>query len=195
MGIRCFKKENLHFVWDDSLVGKKVLVADSLGSLYEKLEDDESLETSVVCSRELNYPFLDTRCSAWRLAYVLEPVTDNSRDSEVKQAFLQGHTIVRRFANGEWESMSETSYFDLPGYEYKVSDSDIPLRVSNLVLAMWLAGGNGLLLEPRLKYISTTHTFPGVDIDREVPEGYKVMPIGGSEWLEPTTDVCVVKGV
>lgn len=56
MSIRSFKKENLYCVWDDSLVGKKVMVADSLGVLYEKLEADESLETSVVFSHKRSYP-------------------------------------------------------------------------------------------------------------------------------------------
>ena len=27
------------------------------------------------------------------------------------------------------------------------------------------------------------------DVDCEVPDGYKVMPIGGGVWLEPTSEV------
>lgn len=89
--------------------------------------------------------------------------------------------------------MSSTSYFDLPGYEYRVASAR-PSRVTNKTLAMWLAGGNGLLFEERLNWVRTVHDFPAADSDCEVPEGYKVMPVGGSEWLEPTADVCVVKG-
>ena len=41
MNIRCFKRGNLYCIWDDNLLGKDVVVADSLNSLYEKLEMDE----------------------------------------------------------------------------------------------------------------------------------------------------------
>ena len=64
-----------------------------------------------------------------------------------------------------------------------------PGRVSNKALAEWLAKGKGLLLEVRLNYVKTTYTFVADDMDCEVPAGYKVMPIGGSVWLEPTDDV------
>lgn len=193
MSIHCFKKENLHCIWDDSLVGKKVVVADSLCDLYEKLESGEVLGTSVVPGYEPGYPFIDADNTSWQFVYVLEPATDNINNCAVKNAYLQGHTIVRRYANGDWEGMSSTSYFDLPGYEYRVA-SHITSRVTNKVLAMWLAEGNGLLLDVRLNYVNTTHTFPADDMDCEVLEGYKVMPIGGSEWLEPTDDVCASKG-
>ena len=61
--------------------------------------------------------------------------------------------------------------------------------MSNKALAIWLAEGNGLLLDVGLNYVNTTYTFVADDIDCEVPDGYKVMPIGGSVWLEPTDDV------
>lgn len=66
--------------------------------------------------------------------------------------------------------------------------------VTNKELAMWLAKGNGLLLEERLNWVCTMHTFPVADIDCEVEEGYKVMPIGSSVWFEPTTKICKLKG-
>ena len=193
MSIRSFKKENLHCVWDDSLLGKTVLCADTLVGLYYALECESVPERKVTFSSEISYPFLDDDCQMWRFAYVVEEPSYNTGDDEVKLAYLQGHSVMRRFLNDEWEIMRSTSYFDLPGYEYKVA-SDIafsatPSRVSNKALAIWLAEGKGLLLDVKLNYVSTTYQFVADDMYSEVPDGCKVMPIGGSEWLEPTDNV------
>ena len=193
MSIHSFKKENLHCVWDDSLLGKTVLCADTLVGLYYALECESVPERRVTSSSEISYPFLDDDYQMWRFAYVVEEPSYNPGDDEVKLAYLQGHSVMRRFLNDEWEVMRSTSYFDLPGYEYKVA-SDIassatPSRVSNKALAIWLAEGKGLLLDVKLNYVNTTYTFVADDIDCEVPDGYKVMPIDGSVWLEPTDDV------
>ena len=193
MSIRSFKKENLHCVWDDSLQGKTVLCADTLSELYHLLEREDAPERIVTPSSEISYPFLDDDYQMWRLAYVVEEPTYNPGDDEVKLAYLQGRSVMRRFLNDEWDVMGSTSYFDLPGYEYKVASetapSTTPSRVSNKALAIWLAEGKGLLLDVRLNYVNTTYTFVADDIDCEVPDGYKVMPIGGNEWLEPTDNV------
>ena len=193
MGIRSFKKENLHCVWDDSLQGKTVLCADTLSGLYHVLESEDFCERTVTPSSEISYPFFDDDYQMWRLAYVVEEPTYNPGDDEVKLAYLQGHSVMRRFLNDEWEIMRNTSYFDLPGYEYKVASDIAPpttaSRVSNKALAIWLAEGKGLLLDVGLNYVNTTYTFVADDIDCKVPDGYKVMPIGGSVWLEPTDDV------
>ena len=193
MSIRSFKKENLHCVWDDSLQGKTVLCADTLVGLYYALECESVPGRRVTFSSEISYPFLDDDYQMWRFAYVVEEPTYNPGNDEVKLAYLQGHSVMRRFLNDEWEVMRSTSYFDLPGYEYKVaSDIAIPTtasRVSNKALAIWLAEGKGLLLDVRLNYVSTTYQFVADDIDCEVPDRYKVMPICGSVWLEPTNDV------
>ena len=193
MSIRSFKKENIHCVWDDSLLGKTVLCADTLVGLYYALESESVPGRRVTFSSEISYPFLDDDYQMWRFVYVVEEPSYNPGDDEVKIAYLQGHSVMRRFLNNEWEVMRSTSYFDLPGYEYKVaSDIATPTtasRVSNKALAIWLAEGKGLLLDVRLNYVNTTYTFVADDIDCEVPDGYKVMPIGGSVWLEPTDDV------
>lgn len=195
MKIHSFKKENLYCIWNDCLLGKKVIVADSLSILYEKLESDccYQLETTVTnFLDDPTYPFLDEKGTSWKFAYVLEPATNNTDNNAVKIAFLQGHTVVRRYKNCDCETMISTSYFDLPGYEYMVA-YNIPSRVTNKVLAMWLAQGNGLLLDVKLNWVNITYAFPADDIDCEVPDRIKVMPIGGNEWLEPTTEVCVIK--
>ena len=193
MSIHSFKKENLHCVWDDSLLGKTVLCADTLSGLYHVLESEDFCERTVTPSSEISYPFFDDDYQMWRLAYVVEEPTYNPGDDEVKLAYLQGHSVMRRFLNDKWEIMRNTSYFDLPGYEYKVASDIAPpttaSRVSNKALAIWLAEGKGLLLDVGLNYVNTTYTFVADDIDCEVPDGYKVMPIGGSVWLEPTDDV------
>ena len=193
MSIRSFKKENLHCVWDESLQGKTVLCADTLVGLYYALECESVPRRRVTSSSEISYPFLDDDYQMWRFAYVVEEPSYNPGNDEVKLAYLQGHSVMRRFLNDEWEVMRSTSYFDLPGYEYKVaSDITTPTtasRVSNKALAIWLAGGKGLLLDIKLNYVSTTYQFVADDIDCEVPDKYKVMPIGGNEWLEPTNDV------
>lgn len=197
MKIHSFKKENLYCIWDDCLLGKKVIVADSLSILYEKLESDCCYQLKTTVTNFLDdptFPFLDEKGTSWKFAYVLEPATNKTGNNAVKIAFLQGHTVVRRYGNCDWEGMISTSYFDLPGYEYRVA-SHIPSRVTNKVLAMWLAQGNGLLLDYRGTYVNATYTFPADDINCEVPEGYKVMPIGENRWLEPTTEVCVIKEV
>lgn len=197
MEIRSFKKENMFSVWDDYLLGKTVMTADTLSMLYERLEsiDNEQLETTVVYNPDdPSHPFLDARGVTWQFAYVIEPATDDTNNSAIKNAYRQGHVIVRRYSNhGGWEGVISTSYFDLPGYEYRVA-SHIPSRVTNKVLALWLVEGNGLLLDVRLDRVYTSYTFPAEDIDCEVLEGYKVMPKGGTHWLEPTTEVCKLKG-
>ena len=193
MSIRSFKKENLHCVWEDSLLGKTVLCADTLVGLYYALECESVPGRKVTSSSEISYPFLDDDYQMWRFAYVVEEPSYNPGDDEVKIAYLQGHSVMRRFLNDEWEVMRSTSYFDIPGYEYKVaSDIATPTtasHVSNKALAIWLAEGKGLLLDIKLNYVSTTYQFVVDDIDCEVPDGYKVMPIDSSVWLEPTYNV------
>ena len=192
MGIRSFKKENLHCVWDDSILGKTVLCADTLIGIYYVLESGITPEHKVTFSSEISYPFFDGD-QMWRFAYVVEEPSYNPGDDEVKLAYLQGHSVMRRFLNEEWKVMSSNSYFDLPGYEYKVASDIAPSatasRVSNKTLAIWLAEGRGLLLDVRLNHVNTTYTFIADDMNSEVPDGYKVMPIGGSVWLEPTDNV------
>ena len=192
MSIRSFKKENLHCVWDDSLLGKTVLCADTLVGLYYALECESVPERRVTFSSDISYPFLDDDYQMWRFAYVVEEPSYNPGDDEVKLAYLQGCSVMRRFLNGEWDVMRSTSYFDLPGYEYKVVSDSAPSttsRVSNKALAIWLAEGKGLLLDIKLNYVSTTYQFVADDMNNEVPDGYKVMPIDGSVWLEPTDDI------
>ena len=140
MSIHSFKKENLHCVWDDSILGKTVLCADTLVGLYYALECEDVPERRVTSSSEISYPFLDDDYQMWRFAYVVEEPSYNPGDDEVKIAYLQGHSVMRRFLNDEWEVMRSTSYFDLPGYEYKVASdiapSPTPSRVSNKALAI-----------------------------------------------------------
>ena len=72
MSINCFKKENLHCIWDDSLAGKEAVCADSLSSLYEKLERHEGLRRPVTPSPDSAYPFMDEAGQLWRFAYTPE---------------------------------------------------------------------------------------------------------------------------
>ena len=88
--------------------------------------------------------------------------------------------------------MHDTSYFDLPGYEYMIAEEVTectPERVSNKALAEWLIKGKGLLIDVGLGLIGTSYDFPADEMYCEVPAGYKVMPMGSDEWLEPTEDV------
>lgn len=159
VSICCFKKENLHCIWDDSLIDKDVVTADSLQGLYTKLEkyedEDEVQSSSVGFGPDPNYPFIDSEGIAWRFAYVLEPATDNIGNSAVKNAYKQGHIILRKYAHTDtdrgWEIMTSASYFDLPGYEYKVAKAKAEENVnvslvSNRMLAKWLAQGMGEIL-------------------------------------------------
>lgn len=150
MNIRCFKRENLYYIWDDILLGKDVVVSDSLNSLYEKLEMDEIPVYNVVPGICPAHPFKDTLDHlGWRFAYILEHNINRPVNDSVKQAYLDGYTIMRRYMCGEWEVMNNTSYFDLPGYEYKVasdnpSNDNQPGRtVTYRELSRWLAQGNG----------------------------------------------------
>lgn len=192
MGIFCFKKENLHYVWDDSIVDMRCMCADSLGSLYDKLEDETREAVKVVPGDSPSYPFVNGNGTSWRFVYVIHSATDEPGDDPVKQAFMDGQKVLRRYGDEEWEVMHDTSYFDLPGYEYMIAEEATeytPARVSNKALAAWLAKGKGLLLDVRSNYVDTTYTFVADDMYDEVPAGYKVMPIGCSAWLEPTEDV------
>lgn len=192
MGIYCFKKENLHYVWDDSIVGMYCMCADSIGSLYAKLEDESQAPFKVTPTDDASYPFVNENGTKWRFAYVVHSATDDPGDDPVKQAFMAGQKVLRRYKDGEWEVMHDTSYFDLPGYEYMIAEEATeytPERVSNKALAEWLAKGKGLLLDVRLNYVNTTYTFVADEMYGEVPAEYKVMPMGSDDWLEPTEDV------
>lgn len=192
MGIYCFKEENLHYVWDDSIVDMRCMCADSLGSLYDKLEDETREAVKVVPGASPSYPFVNENGTAWRFVYVIHSATDEPGDNPVKQAFMDGQKVVRRYGDEEWEVMHDTSYFDLPGYEYMIAEDDMvdtPRRVSNKALAEWLAKGKGLLIDVASRRIGTSYDFPADEAYCEVPTGYKVMPIGSDDWLEPTEDV------
>ena len=189
MAISCFKKENLHYVWDDSITGMYCMCADSLDSLYDKLEDESRAPFKVTSTDSSSYPFRNENGEVWRFVYAVHPATEDTGGDPVKQAFMAGQKVVRRYRNGEWEIMHDTSYFDLPGYEYKVAEDDEPEHVSNKTLAEWLAKGKGLLLDVKTSYVDTNYTFNADEMYCEVPAGYKVMPMGSDDWHEPTEDV------
>ena len=115
MGIYCFKKENLHYVWDDSIADMRCMCADSIGSLYDKLEDESQAPYKVDPTDNSSYPFVNENGTAWRFVYVIHSATDDPGDNPVKQAFMAGEKVLRRYRNEEWEVMHDTSYFDLPG--------------------------------------------------------------------------------
>lgn len=191
MAISCFKKENLHYTWDDSIVGMYCMCADYLSSLYEKLEDESQAPYKVTPTDDSSYPFVDENGTAWRFVYVVHSATDDTGGDPVKQAFMSGKKVIRRYRNGAWEVMYDTSYFDLPGYEYIVAEDDAPApeRVSNKALAEWLAKGKGFLIDVETRRIGTSYNFPADEMYCEVPAGCKVMPMGSDDWLEPTEDV------
>ena len=192
MGILCFKKENLHYAWDDSIADMYCMCADSLGSLYAKLEDESQEPCKVTPTDTSSYPFMNGNGKAWRFAYVVHSATDDPGDDPVKQAFMAGRKVLRRYRDEEWEVMHDTSYFDLPGYEYMIAEEATeyaPERVSNKTLAEWLIKGKGLLINVGLGLIGTNYNFPADEMYCEVPAGYKVLPIGSDNWLEPTEDV------
>lgn len=192
MGIYCFKKENLHYVWDDSITNMYCMCAGSLGSLYAKLEDESQAPYKVTPTDNPSYPFMDENGTAWRFVYVVHSATDGPGDDPVKQAFMDGRKVVRRYGDGEWAVMYDTLYFDLPGYEYKVSEDvllDTAPRVSNRALAEWIAKGKGLLIDVSTRRVYTSYNFPADEVYCEVPARYKVMPMGSEDWLKPTEDV------
>lgn len=191
VALKCFKKENLYSVWDDSLVGKAVVCADSLSNLYERLESDYTDVKYVTPSPDTSYPFKCDQGVIWRFAYVLGESPFEPGDDPVKKAYMEGLPVLRRYRNGDeaWERMDESSYFDLPSYEYTLESDSSAHHVSNKELAMWLAKGNGLLLDVQSNQVNTTYTFLADEMYGEVPDNYRVMPIDGSEWLEPTRDV------
>ena len=192
MAISCFKKENLHYVWDDSLVDMYCMCADSLGSLYDKLEDETQAPCKVTPTGTPAYPFMHENGTAWRFAYVVHSATDDPGDNPVKQAFMAGQKVLRRYRDEEWEVMHDISYFDLPGYEYMVAEEATeytPERASNKALAEWLIKGKGLLIDVESRRIVTSYDFPADEMYGEVPARYKVMHMGSDDWLEPTEDV------
>lgn len=100
---------------------------------------------------------------------------------------MDGYIVWRRYRDGGWEEMHEASYFDLPGYEYKVDNADpASNRVTNKELAEWLIRGRGLLIDAESGLIGTGYNFPADEAYCEVPSRYKIMLIGSADWLEPT---------
>lgn len=190
VALKCFKKENLYSVWDDSLVGKAVVCADSLSNLYEILERYYDIKY-VTPGPDTAYPFKCDQGAIWRFAYVLGESPFEPGDDPVKKAYMEGLPTLRRYKHGyeEWERMDESSYFDLPGYEYKLESGSSAHRVSNKELAMWLAKGKGILIDTQLNQVNTTYAFSADEMYGEVPDNYRVMTIDGSEWLAPTCSV------
>lgn len=141
----------------------------------------------VVQSNDASHPFEDAEGHVWRYAYVVEPATGDHGNNPVKQAFMDGHIIQRRYGDGRWEEMHEASYFDLPGYEYKVDNPEPESNwVTNKELAEWLIRGRGLLIDVESRLICTSYNFSADEAYCEVPSRYKIMPIGSADWLEPT---------
>lgn len=194
--LNCFKKENLHCVWDDSLAGKYVICSDSLDRLLRKLEDEKETTVQVIPSPDPGFPFIDRNGVVWKFAYEIHEATTETGDDPVKQAFMDGDSVSRRYGDEEWEPMSDTSYFDVPGYEYKVIGQEPQYRrATNKELAMWLAKGKGILLDVRSQHVTTTYTFELDDMLCSVPDNYRVMLVDtvGSEWLDPTVGVILIE--
>ena len=104
-----FEPKFVHFMWDNSLVGKKCFVANSLGVLMcNVIGNDQYWYSMVDNSGDTLAPFKCPSEKAFIFAYY-DP------DYEVKKAFLDGKTVQRRFrqadsTDDDWRDAEDNSF-------------------------------------------------------------------------------------
>lgn len=196
-----FDKKFVHFMWDDSLEGKKGFFADTVEEL-KSLVDCENLYdigeqhySNVSYSNNEHYPFETSITEYDRYIFFY-----HDPNYEYKRAWAEGKKLQWKYRHEEqwkdWDKDSCPTFSDdTTGYELRVKSEEPEIRrMTYRELAEWLARGNGQLSYNDRSIVTkicveTSNSYFEDNDNIEVPDSYKIRRWNSDEWIEPTVDV------
>ena len=175
-----FEKKYVHFMWSDELEGKKCFIADRMGELKIRVEQqDEQYIHTVIGENSDNYPFYTNKNGFYAFAYY-DPYY------ELKVAHEQGKTI--QYLVGEkWDDSHEPIWKYEPE-RYRIKPDEPNRTVTNRELARWLVQGNGELLFPEVERCCTNFNYDDDKRNKPVDTRFLVRKWDDYEWHVPTRE-------
>lgn len=172
-----FKKEFVHFMWDDKLKGKKVFYAGDIDTLIRDVADGKDMHI-VKESGFSDVPF-EVNGDSWTFVYY-DPYYELKREHE------QGKKIQALLPGNIWVIIEDPRW-DYPPDQYRIKP-DEPKEskpITNRELSKWLAQGNGECKQSDSDmWFSTYHYYwSGED---NTPAEALVRKWGDPDWHEPT---------
>ena len=181
-----FEKKYVHFMWSDELKGKKCFIADSIGQLKSRVEQqDEGYIDTIIGENSQDYPFYTKEGDFFALAYY-DP------NYSLKIAHEQGKKIECKRKDDAWEDLDYTPATALPeDLKYRIKpEEDNP--VTRRDLARWLAQGNGEYTEKGLRDTSincyANFDYPSLFQDDPIPDSFLIRKWDDDEWHSPTRE-------
>ena len=182
-----FEKKYVHFMWSDELEGKKCFIADRMGELKIRVEQqDEQYIHTVIGENSDNYPFYTNKNGFYAFAYY-DPYY------ELKVAHEQGKTI--QYLVGEkWDDSHEPIWkYEPERYRIKPEEEN---PVTNRELARWLVQGNGEFYHHDdagfRTEVKTSYSYhqdeDNYDCNINSNLHCKIRKWGDTEWVTPTRE-------
>lgn len=186
--VELFNKRFVHFMWDESLVGKEGFFSDSVGGLIVAAKGNSGVKGMVMReSAEFNLEFVSANGSNWKFFYY-DPLYD------YKWNYHKGRKVQCKLPISGWTDIGigGEHVWDY-NCEYRVvieEDKERPLRLTWKQLARWLIMGNGQAVSEHRHLVFSTISYEEKQENCELPEGWQVRKWNDDEWHEPTTDYC-----
>lgn len=182
--IKLFDEKFVHFLWDDSLVGKEGFFSDCMTSLIIGVKGNNGVRGTVLeKSSEVTAEFVSINKANWKFFYY-DPLYD------YKWAYYKGRRV--QYRDAIWRDVDCNWGWD-DSYEYRVvieGGKKYPLRLTYKQLAMWLIKGNGQAMTEKRMLLFCTISYESAQETWELPNGWVVRKWNDDEWHEPTMDYC-----
>ena len=187
-----FDKKFVHCMADEALVGTTGIIADSLTTLYERVNDiktNNNVDTIMDISGG-NFPFECGSC-CYRY-YYYDPNYD------CKRAYLLGGNLIQCRSNPAYRWIDDSNPTWEDSFEYRVKPKESELkaeqkqkRMTYQQFAEWLARGNGEYKYKGASLHCVALSYEECYRNKELPSGYIIQHWGVDEWLEPTEDIFI----
>lgn len=182
-----FEKEFVYFMWDDSLLGKKVFYSNSIDTLQEYVEKNSKDSYEVVTQQGYSdAPFwIDGTGSNGNCSWIFAYYDPNY---ETKLAHEKGKAIQYKIPHGEWIDTETPAW--AYGYTYRVKPVVVKKEkpITNRELARWIALGNGEWKYKNDCFHSVKFSYP-VDVENTTIEDMiLVRKWEDKDWVYPTRE-------
>ena len=182
-----FEEKYVHFMWSDELKGKKCFIADHIGGLKRRVEEQDERYVKTIIDSSLNedFPFNTYGQIHYSFCYY-DPYY------ELKVAKEQGKTIQYLDGRDVWQDMDGCECVDGIEYRIKPDEPEKDKSITNRELAKWLAQGNGEYTEKGLRDTSincyANFDYPSLFQDDPIPDSFLIRKWDDDEWHEPTRE-------
>ena len=184
-----FDKRFVHFMWDDSLVGKEGFFTDQIDELVEFVNRNEYNKCELIGRNNVevgggSFPFRSENGEVWRFFYY-DPLY------EYRWAHEHGKTVQCKLPLSGWTNIHKDWVWDY-GCEYRIVENEGVFRINWYMLAMWLAKGNGQAHSINMEddmIISSLNYNPVFGADT-LDSSWQVRRWDDTEWHEPTLEYC-----